>query len=119
MQIGQVKASPIIEIDCLEFPQAMLLDILDPAALEREADWKRPEFYNSATKGLRLSTHSWLLDTGRHRILVDPCIGNHKPRRIFEAYNMLNTPYLDRLREAGARPEEIDFVFCTHLHVDH
>jgi glyoxylase-like metal-dependent hydrolase (beta-lactamase superfamily II) len=32
---------------------------------------------------------------------------------------MLDTPYLERLRDAGAQPEEIDFVFCTHLHVDH
>jgi glyoxylase-like metal-dependent hydrolase (beta-lactamase superfamily II) len=34
-------------------------------------------------------------------------------------FDMLNTQYLDRLREAGAQPEEIDFVMCTHLHVDH
>ena len=32
---------------------------------------------------------------------------------------MLNTPYLDRLAAAGARPDEIDLVMCTHLHHDH
>ena len=32
---------------------------------------------------------------------------------------MLNEPYLERLAAAGARPEEIDMVMCTHLHHDH
>jgi glyoxylase-like metal-dependent hydrolase (beta-lactamase superfamily II) len=32
---------------------------------------------------------------------------------------MLNTPYLERLAAAGARPDEIDLVMCTHLHHDH
>ena len=32
-------------------------------------------------------------------------------------FDMLNTQYLER--EAGVEPEEIDFVMCTHLHVDH
>ena len=32
---------------------------------------------------------------------------------------MLDTPYLERLTAAGARPEQIDIVMCTHLHVDH
>src|SRR5688500_2187567 len=26
---------------------------------------------------------------------------------------------MERLRAAGARPEEIDIVLCTHLHSDH
>jgi glyoxylase-like metal-dependent hydrolase (beta-lactamase superfamily II) len=32
---------------------------------------------------------------------------------------MLDTPWLDRLAAAGARPDEIDLVMCTHLHHDH
>lgn len=119
MKIGHVTAQPIVEIDCLEFPGSMLLDVPDPRRLEVDEGWKAPAFYNRETQGLKLSTHSWLLDTGRHKILVDPCVGNHKLRRVFEAYNMLDTPYLERLAAAGARPEDIDFVFCTHLHVDH
>ena len=32
---------------------------------------------------------------------------------------MLDTHYLDRLAKEGLRPEDIDYVLCTHLHVDH
>ncbi len=32
---------------------------------------------------------------------------------------MLNTRYLERLAEVGLTPDGIDYVLCTHLHVDH
>jgi glyoxylase-like metal-dependent hydrolase (beta-lactamase superfamily II) len=32
---------------------------------------------------------------------------------------MANFPYLEELGKAGVQPEEIDFVMCTHLHIDH
>jgi glyoxylase-like metal-dependent hydrolase (beta-lactamase superfamily II) len=32
---------------------------------------------------------------------------------------MLNTPWLERLGVAGAAPQDIDLVICTHLHSDH
>jgi glyoxylase-like metal-dependent hydrolase (beta-lactamase superfamily II) len=31
----------------------------------------------------------------------------------------MQTPYLERLHAAGVAPEAVDYVFCTHLHVDH
>ena len=31
----------------------------------------------------------------------------------------METRYLERLKEAGVEPDEIDMVMCTHLHVDH
>ena len=44
-------------------------------------------------------------------------VGNEVER--FSRFHQLNTPYLDRLRAAGVRPEDIDIVLCTHLHNDH
>ena len=32
---------------------------------------------------------------------------------------MRNGPYLDDLKAAGVTPEQVDFVMCTHLHVNH
>ena len=50
--------------------------------------------------------------------MVDPCIGNHK-QRASPLFNMLDNPFLERLTAAGFPPESIDYVLCTHLHVDH
>ena len=44
-------------------------------------------------------------------------VSTKKPGRPF--WENLNEPYLERLAAAGARPDEIDMVMCTHLHHDH
>jgi glyoxylase-like metal-dependent hydrolase (beta-lactamase superfamily II) len=52
-------------------------------------------------------------------VLIDTCVGNHKPRPFFIHMDGLNTNYLARLSALGLRPEDVDYVLCTHLHVDH
>jgi len=78
-----------------------------------------PNHYDPATGLIKLSVHSWLLQIGGRKILIDSCCGNNKikPGRPF--WTNLNTNYLERLAAAGARPDEIDLVMCTHLHHDH
>lgn len=123
ISVGDTLLKAVIELESVDFPHTMFFDAEDKAAMERAVDarmdWLAPQHYHRAERILRLSHHAWLVDTGRHRILIDPCVGNHKPRRMFEFYNMLDIPWLDRLAAAGAEPEDIDYVFCTHLHVDH
>jgi glyoxylase-like metal-dependent hydrolase (beta-lactamase superfamily II) len=81
--------------------------------------WLAPRFYEPESGKLVQSIHSWLLRTAHHVVLIDACSGNHKPRPGMARYDMLETPYLDRLKAAGVAPEEVDIVMCTHLHVDH
>jgi len=51
--------------------------------------------------------------------MVDTCVGNGKSITVVPAWDNLNTPFLDRLRALGTAPETVDYVLCTHLHVDH
>ena len=81
--------------------------------------WMVPDHYDPATGFLKLSIHSWLIEIGGRKILIDTCVGNHKSRKHRPFWDNLNTPYIERLAAAGARPEDIDMVMCTHLHVDH
>lgn len=92
---------------------------LDEATVERHLDWMVPRYFEAATRHYILSVHSWLVRTPRSTILIDTCSGNHKERKTSVKHHMLDTPFLDRLAAAGCRPEDVDFVFCTHLHVDH
>jgi glyoxylase-like metal-dependent hydrolase (beta-lactamase superfamily II) len=58
--------------------------------------------------------------TPHHTILVDSCIGNDKPRPTRPKWNMkTDDTYMRGLKEAGLSVEDIDYVLCTHLHVDH
>jgi glyoxylase-like metal-dependent hydrolase (beta-lactamase superfamily II) len=81
--------------------------------------WRAPNHYDPASGLVKLSVHSWLLQIGRQKILIDACCGNNKVKPARPFWHMLNVPYLERLAAAGARPDEIDFVMCTHLHHDH
>jgi glyoxylase-like metal-dependent hydrolase (beta-lactamase superfamily II) len=91
---------------------------LDRATLDRHASWLAPHYWNPDAGTFPIVIRSWLLKTAEHTILIDTCCGNDKPRT-FPPADRLSEPYLDRLAAAGVRPEEVDFVMCTHLHVDH
>lgn len=63
---------------------------------------------------------TWLVETPRHRILVDTCIGCDKTNRRFAEWNgRTDTAWLRRLQSAGIEPEAVTHVLCTHLHSDH
>jgi glyoxylase-like metal-dependent hydrolase (beta-lactamase superfamily II) len=67
---------------------------------------------------MQMFLHSYVLQLGGKTFLIDTCAGNHKPRQI-PFFNDLDQPYLENLATAGFRPEDIDYVLCTHLHFDH
>jgi glyoxylase-like metal-dependent hydrolase (beta-lactamase superfamily II) len=94
-------------------------------------DWRReraasecpislaPDFYDQEKDRFKVSIHSWLVKNDDVRILIDTCAGNDKSRPEHKLVNELDTPWLSRLAVTGVRPEDVDFVICTHLHVDH
>jgi glyoxylase-like metal-dependent hydrolase (beta-lactamase superfamily II) len=85
-------------------------DVIDEAA------WPRPDFADAGT--LRLASHTFAVETGGLRVLVDTGIGNGKTRAN-AAWNGLGTDYLRRLADAGFPPDSVDLVITTHLHTDH
>jgi glyoxylase-like metal-dependent hydrolase (beta-lactamase superfamily II) len=83
------------------------------------AEWLDPDFYDAAAGQLRSVLHSWLIRSGGAVVLLDTGAGNGKERPYAPVYGHRNTGFLDSLLAAGARPEDVDFVINTHLHVDH
>jgi glyoxylase-like metal-dependent hydrolase (beta-lactamase superfamily II) len=119
VRIGAARAARIEESYEPNFRAAKFFPDWNEEVVKAHAAWLAPEHYDPASGFLKLSVHSWLLTVGGKRILIDACVGNHKPRAKRPLWNMMDTPYLERLAAAGARPEQIDMVMCTHLHVDH
>src|SRR3982074_249645 len=63
---------------------------------------------------------SYVVKTPHHNILIDSCIGNDKPRPLRPKWNMkTDDTYARALAAAGFSVGDIDYVMCTHLHVDH
>jgi glyoxylase-like metal-dependent hydrolase (beta-lactamase superfamily II) len=69
---------------------------------------------------LILCFQSYIVKTPHHTILIDSCIGNDKPRPTRPKWNMkTDDTYMRGLAAAGLSVADIDYVMCTHLHVDH
>jgi len=118
--IGTTSVARVGEqIGFASFPPEQFFPDLDRALLERHRAWLVPDHYSPEHDRLVTSVHSWLIRTPRHTILVDCCGGNHKERPGAPRFHRLDTPWLEHLRAAGATPEDIDIVLCTHLHADH
>jgi len=117
--IGDVRVTRIEEQMGPGFPAKDFFPEFDADTFAAEQHWLAPNYYQPESGRVIASIHSWLVRTGKYTVLIDSCSGNHKSRPGMPRFDMLNTKYLDRLREAGVQPEEIDFVMCTHLHVDH
>ncbi len=119
LRCGAIEVLRVKETLGAAFPPTHLLPDLPADAIERHLGWLAPNHFDPAKKRFVMGTHSWLLRTKHHTILVDTCIGNHKPRPHSPGFNNLEQPFLERLATAGVTPDQVDFVLCTHLHVDH
>lgn len=89
----------------------------DVYAATREAI--APDYLDHATDAIQARIQSWVVDTGDIVVLFDTGCGNHKTRPGIPVFDNLNTDFLARLGRAGYAPDDIDFVVCSHLHVDH
>jgi len=62
----------------------------------------------------------FVIKTPQHNILIDSCVGNDKPRPARPMWNMMKGDRFEQgLAAAGLTVNDIDYVMCTHLHVDH
>jgi len=115
--IGETTISQIIE---REGPYHRALDMF-PKATEKLVNQHikdLPSFaWDAATKSICITFQSWLIKTPRHNILVDTCVGEHGNRRQGLLYSKRR--WKDEFAATGLSYEDIDYVFCTHLHVDH
>jgi glyoxylase-like metal-dependent hydrolase (beta-lactamase superfamily II) len=90
-----------------------------------EDDWTThrdelvPQHLNPDDNIVQVAMQSWLLRSEGKNILIDTGVGNGKSRPAVPSWDHLNLSYLDNLANAGLRPEDVDVVVNTHLHVDH
>lgn len=68
---------------------------------------------------LEISVHSWLVVSPQGKFLIDTASGNNKSRPSSPLFDRLNSPWMENFLATGLRPEDIDYVLHTHLHIDH
>ena len=117
-RVGGLEVSRVEDFVDHGVPIKFLLPELDDETIAQNRPWLAPRFLDVDSDTVSIHIQSWLLRTRHRTILVDTCVGNHKSRH-FPPFNQRANPYLANLKAAGVSPEDIDYVFCTHLHSDH
>ena len=117
IRIGNVTIDSIIERDGPWRVPAKMFPAYDPE-LARRHFAEMDEAVLDPRSGKNVITYqTFVLRTPHHTILVDTCTGedkNYPPPMDFP-----KQPWLDGFARLGLRFEDIDYVFSTHLHLDH
>jgi glyoxylase-like metal-dependent hydrolase (beta-lactamase superfamily II) len=116
--IGAARIDRVVEseepiLDPLQmFPEASVADIAAQMA------WLAPRFYDPATKLLMVPIQGFVVRVRGKIIVVDTCVGDCKHRKR-PMFHQQRRGWLARLAELDVPPERVDYVVCTHFHVDH
>jgi glyoxylase-like metal-dependent hydrolase (beta-lactamase superfamily II) len=119
IQIGGTVIHRIIEQEGPFFPALQFFPTLTAELYEENRAWLQPKFFDRSDR-IMLCIQSYLVRTPHYNILIDSCVGNHKPRPTRPFWNMMNSDRFEKnLAAAGLGFGDVDFVMCTHLHTDH
>ena len=118
--------------------QLQIGDATITSIIERDGPWRRPQdffpgynkevayrhlaempdfVFDRASDRMVITYQTFVVRTPHHTILVDTCTGEDKGHP--PPFDFPKQRWLDEFNAAGLRFEDIDFVFCTHLHIDH
>lgn len=119
-QLGDLTIHRVVEEERPLFDPLEFLPTLTPEVLAENRHWLEPDAIDPATGKMKLCIQSYVIRTPHHTILVDTCVGNHKPRPTRPFWNQKTDDTWERnLAATGYSVADIDYVMCTHLHVDH
>ena len=119
LKIGDVTVGKVIELDRSATPVGFMLPDATPERIAAQREWLGPELLDPATGNHKATIHSYIVRTPWHTIVIDTCVGNDKPRKGVQPWHMRSGSFMADLSASGLKPEGVDLVVCTHLHVDH
>jgi glyoxylase-like metal-dependent hydrolase (beta-lactamase superfamily II) len=119
IQIGSTTIHRIVEQEGPFFEAMKFFPDITKELLDQNRGWLQPRFLDARDQ-LMLCIQSYIVKTPHHTIMIDSCVGNHKPRPTRPFWHMMNSDrYEKNLAASGFGVDDIDFVMCTHLHTDH
>lgn len=119
-EVGGVRIDRIVEQEEPFFDPLLFFPKLTKEVLAENRSWLEPRYHDPKSGKMILCIQSYLVRTRHHTILVDTCVGNHKPRPTRPFWDQMTSDRYERnLKAAGVAPGDITHVMCTHLHTDH
>ena len=118
--LKDITIHPVVEQQAPFFNALEFFPTLTKEVLEEIQTWLKPTFIDPASGLLLLCVQGFVIRTPQLNILLDSCVGNHKPRPTRPFWDMMNSDRFEKnLATIGLTVNDIDYVMCTHLHVDH
>ena len=120
VQLGDVTVQRVVEHEIPVYHPSEFFDEATLEAVEPYRAWLTPQALCPRTGRMVMPVQSYLVRTRHHCILIDTCVGCHKTyAEPPEWHQRSNEIWLSNLKAAGVGTDDIDYVFCTHLHSDH
>lgn len=117
-KIGDVEVWRILELNG-PFREAETLFPTAGPDVAKIMEAEAPGQIEAATGRVILPVQGFLLKTPDTIVLVDACVGNHKTAGFPDWHMRDDDRFMASLKAAGIGPDDVDYVLCTHLHVDH
>ena len=117
LTIGDVTITSIVEREGPWRKPEDMFPAYDPEVGKRHLAEMDPVVFDPASGKMYITYQTFIVRTPKHTVLVDTCTGENKGYPA--PMDFPKQPWLDNFRMAGLRFEDIDYVFCTHLHIDH
>jgi glyoxylase-like metal-dependent hydrolase (beta-lactamase superfamily II) len=119
MHIGEIDVTKVVEWQREIAPARVIVPDSTPEIWRRNRSWLVPDHWNPLTDMFRGAVQTWVLRGEGRTVLIDTGVGNDRHRPQVPMFDHVRSGYLDRLAEAGVRPEDVDIVVNTHVHYDH
>ena len=117
IRIGDVLVSSIVERDGPWRKPELMFPTCDPALARHHLLLMDPILYDAASGQLIITYQTFVVRTRHHLVLVDTCLGEDKGYA--SPMNFPTAPWLAGFQRLGLAFSDVDYVFCTHLHIDH
>ena len=117
LKIGDVTITSIVERDGPWRTPETMFPAYDPELGRKYLAEMDPVVFDPATGKMVITYQTFIVRTPHHVILVDTCTGEDKGYPA--PWDFSKQPWLDGLAANGLGFDDIDYVFCTHLHIDH
>jgi glyoxylase-like metal-dependent hydrolase (beta-lactamase superfamily II) len=117
IKLGDVTVTRVEEMHGPIMPTGAFFPTVPDDAWQRHRADLVPDHLGDGLVHVAMQT--WVLRSEGRTILIDTGVGNDKARPAVAAWDHLSLDYLGHLARAGVRPEDVDLVVNTHLHVDH
>ncbi|GLY80375.1 MBL fold metallo-hydrolase [Actinoallomurus iriomotensis] len=117
--LGDVEVIRVVEWQGPFVPVSGFLAETAGEVWKDNEDWLAPDHWEPETDRAVVALQTWVLRSGGRTVLVDTGVGKGRERPGSPRFHHWQGDLLGRLAKAGIRPQDVDVVVNTHLHVDH